>query len=66
MKIDPKKLMEDLTAEQKEQLIEYQKVFMRLKTLKTQMTDIQEETTDLLAMLGKMRVKDKNKKENNG
>jgi len=64
MEIDPKKITEDLTAEQKVQLRDYQKVFMRLKVLKSQMSDIQDETTDLLQTLDKMRIK--NKDENNG
>jgi len=64
MEIDPKKITEDLTAEQKVQLRDYQKVFMRLKVLKSQMSDIQDETTDLLQTLDKMRTK--NKDENNG
>ena len=65
MEIDPKKITEELTQEQKLKVSEYQKVFMRLKILKSQMSEIQEETTDLIDTLEKMRNQDKNN-ENNG
>lgn len=64
MEIDPKKITEDLTAEQKLQVRDYQKVYMRLKVLKSQMADIQDETHDLIETLDKMR--NKNKEEDNG
>jgi hypothetical protein len=64
MEIDPKKITEDLTPEQQVQLRDYQKVFMRLKILKSQMSDIQDETSDLLQTLEKMRTK--NKEDDNG
>jgi|TARA_B110000977_G_C10730596_1_gene358881 hypothetical protein len=66
MEIDPKKITEELTVEQQLQVKDYQKVYMRLKILKAQMSDIQEETADLIETLGKMRNKDKNKEEDNG
>ena len=66
MEIDPKKITEELTAEQKLQVRDYQKVYMRLKILKSQMAEIQDETTDLINTLEKMRNKDKNKEEDNG
>lgn len=66
MEIDPKKITEELTAEQKVQVRDYQKVYMRLKILKSQMAEIQDETTDLINTLEKMRNKDKNKEEDNG
>jgi hypothetical protein len=59
MEIDPKKITEGLTEEQREQVLDYQKVFSRLSILKNQMSDIQEETTDLLEVLEKMRIKNK-------
>lgn len=65
MEIDPKKITEELTQEQKLKVSEYQKVFMRLKILKSQMSEIQEETADLIDTLEKMRNQDKNN-ENNG
>jgi len=64
MEIDPKKITKDLTPEQQVQLRDYQKVFMRLKILKSQMSDIQDETSDLLQTLEKMRTK--NKEDDNG
>lgn len=66
MNIDPKKITEELTTEQKLQVRDYQKVYMRLKILKSQMADIQDETADLIETLEKMRNKDKNKEEDNG
>lgn len=66
MELDPKKITEDLTAEQKLKVRDYQKLYMRLKVLKSQMADIQEETHDLIETLDKMRNKDKNKEEDNG
>ena len=64
MEIDPKKITEELTAEQKVQVRDYQKVYMRLKILKSQMAEIQDETADLINTLEKMR--NKNKEEDNG
>jgi len=49
-----------------EQVLDYQKVYMRLKILKSQMAEIQDETADLIDTLEKMRNKDKNKEEDNG
>lgn len=66
MEIDPKKITEELTAEQKLQVRDYQKVYMRLRLLKSQMAEIQDETADLINTLEKMRNKDKNKEEDNG
>lgn len=63
--MDPKKLTENLTTEQLKQVQEYQKLHMRLKVLKAQMAEIQEETHDLIETLDKMRIKD-NKNKNNG
>jgi len=63
MEIDPKKI-ESLALENKEKLQEYQKLFMRLKVLNSQMEDIKEETNDLLETLDKMRVEDKNNNNN--
>ena len=64
MEIDPKKITEELTVEQQLQVRDYQKVYMRLKILKSQMAEIQDETADLIDTLEKMR--NKNKKEDNG
>jgi septation ring formation regulator EzrA len=66
MELDPKKITEDLTAEQRLKVRDYQKLYMRLKVLKSQMADIQDETHDLIETLDKMRNKDKNKEEDNG
>ncbi len=66
MAIDPKKIVEELTVEQQLQVRDYQKVHMRLKVLKAQMAEIQDETADLIDTLEKMRNKDKNKEEDNG
>jgi cell division protein FtsB len=63
--MDPKKLTENLTTEQLKQVQEYQKLHMRLKILKAQMAEIQDETHDLIETLDKMRIKD-NKNKNNG
>lgn len=63
--MDPKKITENLTAEQLKQVQEYQKLHMRLKVLKAQMAEIQDETHDLIETLDKMRIKD-NKNKNNG
>lgn len=63
--MDPKKLTENLTTEQLKQVQEYQKLHMRLKVLKAQMAEIQDETHDLIETLDKMRIKD-NKNKNNG
>ena len=65
MKIDPKKILEDLTAADSAKVKEYQKLHMRLKVLKSQMSDIQDETHDLIDTLEKMRAKE-NKDKNNG
>jgi len=64
MKIDPKKLLEDLTAADKAKVKEYQKLHMRLKVLKSQMSDIQDETHDLIDTLEKMRAKENKDKDN--
>ena len=66
MELDPKKITEDLTAEQRLKVRDYQKLYMRLKVVKSQMADIQDETHDLIETLDKMRNKDKNKEEDNG
>jgi len=63
--MDPKKLTKNLTEEQLKKVQEYQKLHMRLKVLKAQMTEIQDETHDLIETLDKMRIKD-NKNKNNG
>lgn len=63
--MDPKKITENLTTEQLKQVQEYQKLHMRLKVLKAQMAEIQDETHDLIETLDKMRIKD-NKNKNNG
>ena len=60
--MDPKKLTENLTTEQLKQVQEYQKLHMRLKILKAQMAEIQDETHDLIETLDKMRIKDNKNK----
>ena len=56
---------QSFTKEQLEKIQEYQKIHARLRILKMQMNDIQDETHDLLETLNKMRIQD-NKHENNG
>ena len=49
-----------LTDEQREKVREYQHIHARLRILKMQMNEIQEETHDLLETLNNMRIQDKN------
>lgn len=56
--------IESLTAEEREKIKEYQKIHTRLRILKSQMSEIQEETHELIETLEKLRLKDKN--EDNG
>ena len=56
---------QSFTKVQLEKIQEYQKIHARLRILKMQMNDIQDETHDLLETLNKMRIQD-NKNENNG
>lgn len=53
------------TEEQVQQIKEYQTIHNRLRVLKAQMSEIQEETNDLIETLDKMRLKE-NKENNNG
>jgi septation ring formation regulator EzrA len=64
MNTDPKKLTENLSKEQLDKVQEYQKIHMRLRLLKSQMADIQEETHDLIEELDKMREKENKNKDN--
>lgn len=61
-----KKDSKKFTENQLYKITEYQKIHTRLKILKFQMSDIQEETHDLIETLDKMRKDDKNKEEDNG
>ena len=56
--------IESLSAEEREKIKEYQKIHTRLRILKSQMSEIQEETHELIETLEKLRLKDKN--EDNG
>ena len=53
------------TEEQVQQIREYQMIHSRLRVLKAQMAEIQDETNDLIETLDKMRLKE-NKENNNG
>tara|TARA_R110000851_G_scaffold156671_1_gene299251 strand:+ start:421 stop:618 length:198 start_codon:yes stop_codon:yes gene_type:complete len=64
MNIDPKKLTEDLSKEQLIKVQKYQEIHMRLRLLKSQMSDIKEETHDLIVELDKMRVNENKNKDN--
>tara|TARA_R110000803_G_scaffold194107_1_gene257126 strand:- start:816 stop:1013 length:198 start_codon:yes stop_codon:yes gene_type:complete len=64
MKIDPKKLTEDLSKEQLIKVQKYQEIHMRLRLLKSQMSDIKDETHDLIDELGKMRLNENKNKDN--
>jgi septation ring formation regulator EzrA len=64
MKIDPKKLTEDLSKEQLIKVQKYQEIHMRLRLLKSQMSDIKDETHDLIDELDKMRVNENKNKDN--
>lgn len=57
--------LESLTADQREKVKEYQMIHNRLRILKSQMSEIQEETHELLETLQKLRLKD-NKNTDNG
>lgn len=57
--------LESLTADQREKVKEYQMIHNRLRILKSQMAEIQEETHELIETLQKLRLKD-NKNTNNG
>ena len=64
MNTDPKKLTENLSNEQLIKVQKYQEIHMRLRLLKSQMADIQDETHDLIDELDKMRVKENKNKDN--
>ena len=64
-KLDPKKLLEDLSKDELIKVQEYQKIHMRLRLLKSQMAEIQDETHNLIETLDKMRSTE-NKNNNNG
>jgi hypothetical protein len=64
MSTDPKKLTENLSKEQLIKVQKYQEIHMRLRLLKSQMSDIQDETHDLIDELDKMRVKENKNKDN--
>tara|TARA_R110000803_G_scaffold210253_1_gene281588 strand:+ start:986 stop:1183 length:198 start_codon:yes stop_codon:yes gene_type:complete len=64
MNTDPKKLTENLSNEQLIKVQKYQEIHMRLRLLKSQMSDIQDETHDLIDELDKMRVKENKNKDN--
>lgn len=55
--------LSELTPNQRDQVREYQKIHNRLRVLKMQMTEIQEETHDLLEILEKLRLKENNNGE---
>lgn len=57
--------LESLTADQRERVKEYQMIHNRLRILKSQMAEIQEETHELIETLQTLRLKD-NKDTNNG
>jgi|SaaInl5LU_22_DNA_1037371.scaffolds.fasta_scaffold175724_2 predicted nuclease with TOPRIM domain len=64
-KIDPKQSDKLYTEEQLQQIKEYAKIHARLRVLKSQMAEIQDETEDLIETLDKMRLKE-NKENTNG
>ena len=64
MNTDPKKLTENLSKEQLIKVQKYQEIHMRLRLLKSQMSDIKDETHDLIDELDKMRVKENKNKDN--
>jgi hypothetical protein len=49
--------LESLTQEQREKIKEYQMIHTRLRILKSQMAEIQEETHELIENLEKLRQK---------
>jgi len=59
--IEPKKEVKTYTEEQLQTIKDYQQIHARLRVLKSQMADIQDETNDLIETLDKMRLKEKNK-----
>lgn len=65
MEFNKEEITNSLSEKQKERMQDYQKIFGRLRILKSQMAEIQEETNDLIETLEKMRIKD-NKNKNNG
>ena len=64
-KIDQKQSDKLYTEEQLQQIKEYEKIHARLRVLKSQMAEIQDETEDLIETLDKMRLKE-NKENTNG
>jgi len=62
--LDPKKLIEDLSKDELLKVQKYQEIHMRLRLLKSQMADIQDETHDLIDQLDKMRAKENKNKDN--
>lgn len=62
--LDPKKLIEDLSKDELIKVQKYQEIHMRLRLLKSQMADIQDETHDLIDQLDKMRAKENKNKDN--
>jgi hypothetical protein len=53
--------LDSLTEEERARIREYQNIHTRLRILKAQMAEIQDEAHDLTETLEKMRIKDKNK-----
>ena len=64
MNTDPKKLTENLSNEQLIKVQKYREIHKRLRLLKSQMSDMQDETHDLIDELDKMRVKENKNKDN--
>lgn len=65
MEFNKEEITNNLGEHQKQRLQEYQNIFGRLRVLKAQMAEIQDETHDLIETLEKMRIKD-NKNNDNG
>ena len=64
MNTDPKKLTENLSNEQLIKVQKYREIHKRLRLLKSQMSDMQDETHDLIDELDKMRVNENKNKDN--
>lgn len=58
--------LNSLTQEQRNKIREYQKIHTRLRVLKAQMSEIQEETHELLETLEHLRLKDNKQNESDG
>lgn len=63
-KLDPKKLLDNLSKDELIKVQEYQKIHMRLRLLKSQMAEIQDETHNLIETLDKMRSNENKNKDN--